>query len=41
MIEDLLRKNLHPQEIVDQLIIAALKGGGSDNITVILLEACD
>jgi serine/threonine protein phosphatase PrpC len=41
MIEDLLSKNLHPQEIVDQLIIAALKGGGSDNITVILLESCE
>lgn len=40
LIEELLSKTLHPQEIVDQLIIAALKGGGSDNITVIILEAC-
>lgn len=38
-IEELLLKDLHPQEIVDQLTIAALKGGGSDNITVIILEA--
>ena len=41
LIEELMNKNLHPQEIVDQLIIAALKGCGSDNITVIILEAFD
>ncbi len=41
MIEELLSKDIHPQEIVDQLIIAALKGGGSDNITVVVLEACE
>jgi len=40
-IEELLSKKIHPQEIVDQLTIAALKGGGSDNITVIVLEACE
>jgi len=37
-IEDILSKNLHPQETCDQLIIAALKAGGSDNITVVVLE---
>lgn len=38
-IEEMMSKNLHPQEITDQLTIAALKGGGSDNITVLILEA--
>ncbi len=37
-IEELLSKNLHPQEITDQLTIAALESGGSDNITVLTLE---
>jgi protein phosphatase len=41
VIEEMLSKNIHPQEIVDQLIIAALKGGGSDNITVLVLQACE
>jgi len=40
-IETLLCKDLHPQEITDQLTVAALKSGGSDNITVIVLEAED
>lgn len=38
-LQEILSKNLHPQEITDQLTVAALKGGGSDNITVIVLEA--
>lgn len=38
-IQELMSKDLHPQEIADQLTIAALKGGGSDNITVLILEA--
>ncbi len=36
---EIMGKNLHPQEITDQLTVAALKSGGSDNITVIILEA--
>ncbi len=39
-IEGIMSKNHHPQEIADQLIITALKGGGSDNITVLILEVC-
>lgn len=35
---DVLAKDIHPQETCDQLIIEALKSGGSDNITVIVLE---
>lgn len=34
----LARQELTPQECVDQLILAALDGGGSDNITVILVR---
>lgn len=34
----LARKDLSAQECVDHLIIAALDGGGSDNVTVILLR---
>ena len=37
-IEEILSKNIHPQEIADQLTIAALKSGGSDNITVLVIE---
>lgn len=33
------RENLTPQECVDHLILAALDGGGSDNVTVILVRA--
>lgn len=40
MLEQLISQDCSPQEIVDQMIIAALKGGGSDNITVIVLEIC-
>jgi protein phosphatase len=40
-IEELLQQQLHPQEITDQLIIKALESGGSDNITVIVLEFTD
>ena len=39
-IEAIMCKDVHPQEMTDQLIIAALKSGGSDNITVLILEAC-
>ena len=35
----LSRKDLAAQECVDHLIIAALDGGGSDNITAILVRA--
>ncbi len=39
-IADILRRtDLSPQECVDHLILAALEGGGSDNITVILVRA--
>ena len=38
-IKAIMCKDLHPQETADQLIIAALKAGGSDNITVLVLEA--
>ncbi len=34
----LMRKDLTAQECVDQLIAAALEGGGSDNITVLLVR---
>ena len=33
------RNDLTPQECVDHLILAALDGGGSDNVTVILVRA--
>ncbi len=36
-IENILSKNLHPQELTDQLILAALEAGGSDNITVLVV----
>jgi PPM family protein phosphatase len=32
------RSELSAQECVDQLIVAALDGGGSDNVTVILVR---
>lgn len=38
-IEKIMSQDIHPQEADDQLIMAALKGGGSDNITAIILEA--
>jgi PPM family protein phosphatase len=34
----LRRSDLSAQECVDQLIVAALDGGGSDNITVVLIR---
>ncbi len=34
----LLSKDLSPQEAVDHLILEALDGGGSDNITVVVLD---
>jgi PPM family protein phosphatase len=34
----LSRKDLSPQECVDQLILAALDGGGSDNVTVVVVR---
>ena len=34
----LARQDLSAQECVDHLILAALDGGGSDNVTVILLR---
>ncbi|HEY0231950.1 MAG TPA: SpoIIE family protein phosphatase, partial [Dokdonella sp.] len=33
------RQDLSAQECVDHLILAALDGGGSDNVTVILVRA--
>ncbi len=36
-IAEILSKDLHPQELTDQLIMAALESGGSDNITVIVV----
>lgn len=33
------RRDLTAQECVDQLIVAALEGGGSDNVTVLLIRA--
>lgn len=35
----LARKELTAQECVEQLILAALDGGGSDNVTVVLVRA--
>lgn len=40
-IAEVMQQKLHPQEITDQLIIKALESGGSDNITVIVLEFID
>jgi protein phosphatase len=34
----LARQDLSAQECVDHLILAALEGGGSDNVTVILIR---
>jgi PPM family protein phosphatase len=34
----LARKELGPQECVDQLVLAALDGGGSDNVTVVVIR---
>jgi len=41
IIEEIMSKPIHPQEITDHLIVAALKGGGSDNITVLVIENKD
>ena len=40
-LEEIISKSFSPQEISDQMTIAALKSGGSDNITVIILEVED
>ena len=40
-LEELISQGFSPQEISDQMTIAALKSGGSDNITVIVLEVED
>jgi len=40
-INEIMKKDIHPQEMTDQLIIAALKSGGSDNITVIIVEVVE
>ncbi len=37
-IANILSKDLHPQELADQLILAALEAGGSDNITVLVVD---
>lgn len=37
-IAQILAKNLSAQETVDHLILAALDGGGSDNVTVLLVK---
>lgn len=37
-IEQIMTKDLHPKEIVDQLMIRALERGGSDNITILVIE---
>ena len=37
-IAQILARNLSAQESVDHLILAALDGGGSDNVTVLLLK---
>lgn len=37
-IEQIMDKDLHPKEIVDQLMIQALEHGGSDNITILVVE---
>ena len=37
-IGEILSRNLSAQESVDHLILAALDGGGSDNVTVLLLK---
>ncbi len=36
-----MSRNLEPQETVDHLIIAALDNGGSDNVTVVLIQSKD
>ena len=36
--EVMARQDLSAQECVDHLILAALDGGGSDNVTVILIR---
>jgi PPM family protein phosphatase len=38
-IDAILRKDLSLQEAVEQLLVAALDGGGSDNVTVLLVGA--
>ena len=35
----LARQDLSAQECVDHLILAALDGGGSDNVTVLLIRS--
>lgn len=37
-IAEIMNKSLSPKEIGDQLLIKALENGGSDNITVIIIE---
>ncbi len=37
-IEQIMRKQVEPKEICDQLLIKALENGGSDNITTLVLE---
>ncbi len=37
-IQEVMQQDLHPQELTDQLIVKALESGGSDNITVVVLE---
>ena len=40
-LQEIISKSYSAQEISDQMTIAALKSGGSDNITVIIIEAID
>ncbi|WP_154223138.1 PP2C family protein-serine/threonine phosphatase [Marinicella rhabdoformis] len=37
-IEAIMSQNAHPKELADQLLIKALENGGSDNITVLVIE---
>lgn len=37
-IESIMAQNAHPKELADQLLIKALENGGSDNITVLVIE---
>lgn len=39
IIEEIMSKDIHPQELTDQLVLSALKSGGSDNITVLVIQA--
>ncbi|MFK8013437.1 MAG: PP2C family serine/threonine-protein phosphatase [Marinicellaceae bacterium] len=40
-LEEIISNEFNPQEISDQMTIQALKSGGSDNITVIILEVVE